>query len=87
MPLYEYRCPVCQVELELSRPVDQRDDVACPQCGAVLQRRFPPRAYLRVPLRFRQDTEDQAYRCVLGEKGEFRETFEERVKRGELERA
>ena len=39
MSLYEYLCPKCETELELRRPLSQRDDpVACPRCGAACQR-------------------------------------------------
>ncbi|MDP2360073.1 MAG: zinc ribbon domain-containing protein [bacterium] len=34
MPLYVYHCPDCGRELELLRPVSQRDDaLRCEQCG------------------------------------------------------
>jgi putative FmdB family regulatory protein len=34
MPTYSYRCPDDKTLLELSRSVDERDDLAeCPQCG------------------------------------------------------
>lgn len=33
MPIYDYRCEGCATEFEARRPVEQRDEVPCPQCG------------------------------------------------------
>lgn len=41
MPLYEYHCPRCGAEFEVSRPVSRMDDpVACPSDGAAALRLF-----------------------------------------------
>ena len=33
MPIYEYRCPDCDLKFELLRPLSQSDGgVSCPQC-------------------------------------------------------
>jgi len=34
MPIYEYRCPVCDEEFEAFRSISSSDaEVACPKCG------------------------------------------------------
>lgn len=34
MPLYEYRCPHCEITFSLLRPFSKADaPAACPQCG------------------------------------------------------
>ena len=41
MPLYEYHCPTCGAQFEVSRPVSKMDDpVACPSDGAAALRLF-----------------------------------------------
>ena len=34
MPRYDYSCYACGVEFEANVPVEQRDSVSCPRCGA-----------------------------------------------------
>ncbi len=34
MPTYDYRCPDCGKKFDKFVPIAQRDDVACPECGA-----------------------------------------------------
>ncbi len=35
MPIYEYHCPACETDFErLVRSAEERDQPACPQCGA-----------------------------------------------------
>jgi putative FmdB family regulatory protein len=39
MPVYEYRCMMCNELLELKRPIEERDDqVKCSACGNPAQR-------------------------------------------------
>jgi putative FmdB family regulatory protein len=41
LPLYEYHCPTCGAQFEVSRPVSKMDDpVACPSDGAAALRLF-----------------------------------------------
>lgn len=35
MPIYEYRCPKCDLKFELRRSLNEGDsDLRCPRCGA-----------------------------------------------------
>ncbi len=35
MPIYEYRCPKCNLEFELRRGFNESDaEILCPRCGA-----------------------------------------------------
>ena len=34
MPTYDYRCPTCGKAFDKFVPIAQRDEVACPECGA-----------------------------------------------------
>ena len=36
MPRYDFACRSCGIEFEANVPVAERDNVACPRCGAVL---------------------------------------------------
>ncbi len=39
MPIYEYWCPQCRREFELTRPMSEADKPAtCPQCGGQAQK-------------------------------------------------
>ena len=39
MPLYDYRCLICQHLFERIKPIAQRDDVTnCPLCGSAVGR-------------------------------------------------
>lgn len=39
MPIYEYKCPVCEECLEDLRSIQSRDDlIECRKCGAAMQR-------------------------------------------------
>ncbi|HWO74114.1 MAG TPA: zinc ribbon domain-containing protein [Dehalococcoidia bacterium] len=41
MPLYDYRCPKCGLEFEVSRPFSRAGEpVNCPQDGTVSERLF-----------------------------------------------
>ena len=55
MPIYEYYCPQCKAEFELSRSFSQANEPApCPKCGAVGQKLLSVFAskldyYIKVP--------------------------------------
>ena len=39
MPIYEYRCPKCEIDFELMRPMSEMSKPApCPQCGTEAER-------------------------------------------------
>jgi putative FmdB family regulatory protein len=39
MPLYEYKCPKCELEFELLRPYSKADNAApCPKCKSKAKR-------------------------------------------------
>ncbi len=38
MPLYEYRCRQCSVEMTVICPIDKRDEQRCVTCGSLLSR-------------------------------------------------
>lgn len=40
MPLYEYVCIRCEKTFEKRVPVNDRDNVFCPYCGAATERKF-----------------------------------------------
>jgi len=41
MPTYEFICPICGTTRELSRHVDDRDDlVSCPKCNREMVREY-----------------------------------------------
>jgi len=41
MPLYEYKCPVCEHTLEVYRSMDEsKNPVYCPNCGAKMERYY-----------------------------------------------
>jgi len=41
MPLYDFRCPECSLEFEVSRPISRASEPAtCPQDGATAERIF-----------------------------------------------
>lgn len=41
MPLYDFRCPQCGLEFEVSRPISRATEPAsCPQDGAAAERQF-----------------------------------------------
>jgi len=41
MPLYEYRCPECDVEFEQIRPLSQANEAApCPRCHQPAKRKI-----------------------------------------------
>ena len=41
MPLYDYRCPKCGLEFEVSRPISRATEAAlCPRDGAESERVF-----------------------------------------------
>lgn len=42
MPAYDYRCPSCSAVFEIVRPIDERGEVACPQCGSAARQVFRP---------------------------------------------
>lgn len=40
MPFYDYRCESCGHEFEQSRPIDKRDEAACPECKSAQTKRL-----------------------------------------------
>ncbi|MEE9202725.1 MAG: zinc ribbon domain-containing protein [Dehalococcoidia bacterium] len=39
MPIYEYKCPQCDIKFEKMRPFSQSDaEAACPSCGTAGKR-------------------------------------------------
>ncbi|MCK4331041.1 MAG: zinc ribbon domain-containing protein [Dehalococcoidia bacterium] len=41
MPIYEYRCPKCNCQFELLRPISKADEGApCPECKHAARRIF-----------------------------------------------
>jgi len=42
MPKYDYRCPSCDAEFEVSRPMRATEEVCCPSCGSVATKIFAP---------------------------------------------
>lgn len=38
MPLYDYRCPNCDLQIEVNVPMSERDGIVCPRCKSVLHR-------------------------------------------------
>jgi putative FmdB family regulatory protein len=40
MPIYDYRCTVCQRWLEVFHKIDEAIDVECPECGAEARKQF-----------------------------------------------
>jgi putative FmdB family regulatory protein len=47
MPLYDFRCPQCGLQFEVSRPRDKAGDAAtCPQDGTEAQRVWAPVGYM-----------------------------------------
>ena len=39
MPVYDYECPKCHAEMELSRSVADRDEPLMCDCGGVMRRK------------------------------------------------
>lgn len=44
MPRYDYRCSTCEMTFEADRPINQRDDVSCPDCSVQAERVWLGRA-------------------------------------------
>ena len=42
MARYDYRCEPCDEVFEIERPLSDRSDVACPECGVEAKRVFSP---------------------------------------------
>ncbi len=42
MPLYDYRCPECDVTFEVTRSADSASAVCCPTCEGPAKRVFTP---------------------------------------------
>jgi putative FmdB family regulatory protein len=42
MPTYDYRCPSCDNNFEVNRPMSAKGDECCPACGEVSTRVFTP---------------------------------------------
>ena len=42
MPTYDYRCPECDREFEVNRPMRATNEECCPECGAVAVKVFAP---------------------------------------------
>ncbi|GAB4274491.1 MAG: hypothetical protein Kow0056_02860 [Coriobacteriia bacterium] len=42
MPVYDYRCEPCRTTFEVTRPVSDRSEVLCPECGSAAKRVFSP---------------------------------------------
>jgi putative FmdB family regulatory protein len=40
MPFYDFRCNDCGERFEVQRPVDRRDEAACPTCGSASVQRL-----------------------------------------------
>lgn len=38
MPMYEYKCARCGAEFEEILRITEKDEVACPECGAPAER-------------------------------------------------
>ncbi len=42
MPAYDFKCEDCSTVFEITRPIGQRGDVVCPECGGSTKRVFSP---------------------------------------------
>lgn len=40
MPIYSYKCPKCQTEVEQLKDIDDRDRATCPFCKSRLERKI-----------------------------------------------
>lgn len=40
MPNYDYKCPQCELEMELRRPIADTTPVLCPECDAEMAIQF-----------------------------------------------
>jgi putative FmdB family regulatory protein len=42
MPAYDFRCPECDITVEVTRKVGDLDPEPCPSCGGLTKRVFSP---------------------------------------------
>ncbi|MDR3685936.1 MAG: zinc ribbon domain-containing protein [Coriobacteriia bacterium] len=42
MPAYDFKCTECAETFEVTRPMNAKDDVCCPSCGAPARKVFSP---------------------------------------------
>lgn len=44
--IYDCHCPVCEKDTVMYAKLDDRDNIACPQCGTVMSRLLPKRLHV-----------------------------------------